>query len=113
MSLTKNFILNDIDVVIDYVTFPDEAYWLKDNLKVLPCHVVYVVLWTDPETLLKRDSLRLPEYQMGERCLILIEEFKEAGVNNKHLLNTSQQKIDAIHLVITEIMDNRHYLLAD
>jgi hypothetical protein len=100
LSLTQNFVFNGIDVVIDYVTFPDEAYWLKDKLMELTENVVYVVLWTDHETLLKRDQLRLPEHQMGERCLILIKEFKKSGLNNKHLLDTSQKNVDAIHLVI-------------
>ncbi|WP_246188077.1 AAA family ATPase [Paenibacillus tengchongensis] len=76
-SLTQNFIQNGIDVVIDYVTFPGEAFWLKDKLKELTQNVVYVVLWTDPENLLKRDQLRLPEQQMGDRCLALIKEFRE------------------------------------
>lgn len=111
LSLTQNFILNGIDVVIDYVTFPDEAHWLKDKLKELTENVIYVVLWTDHETLLKRDKLRLPEHQMGERCLILIEEFKESGLKNKHLLDTSQKSTDAIHLAIEEIMNNKQYRL--
>lgn len=113
LSLTQNFVLNGIDVVIDYVTFPDEAYWLKDKLKDLTENVIYVVLWTDHDTLLKRDQLRLPEHQMGERCLILIEEFKKTGLKNKHLLDTSQKNTDAIHQVINEIMNNRQYYLAD
>ncbi|MEC0091938.1 AAA family ATPase [Paenibacillus macquariensis] len=113
LSLTQNFILNGIDVVIDYVTFPDEAYWLKDKLKGLTENIVYVVLWTDHETLLKRDQLRLPEHQMGERCLILIEEFKESGFKDIHLLDTSQTNADAIHLVIEEIVNNKQYRLED
>jgi hypothetical protein len=113
LNLTQNFVLNGIDVVIDYVTFPDEAYWLKDKLKELIENVVYVVLWTDNATLLKRDQLRLPEHQMGERCLILIEEFKGSGLNNKHLLDTSQKNVDTIHLVIEEIKINKKYRLDD
>lgn len=31
LSLTQNFVRNRINVVIDYVTFPDEANWLKDK----------------------------------------------------------------------------------
>jgi predicted kinase len=113
LSLTQNFVSNGIDVVIDYVTFPNEAHWLRDRLKELTVNVVYTVLWVDPETLLSRDQLRLPEHQMGERCLILIEEFKESGLKNNYLLDTSQNSVDAIHLVIEEIMNNIQYRLAD
>ncbi|SCW66671.1 AAA domain-containing protein [Paenibacillus tianmuensis] len=113
LSLTRNFILNEIDVVVDYVTFPDEAYWLRDKLKDLTDNVVYTVLWVDPETLLKRDQLRLPEHQMGERCLILMEEFKQSGLKNNNLLDTSQKSPDDIQQVIEEIMNNKQYRLAD
>jgi len=113
LSLTQNFVLSGIDVVIDYVTFPDEAYWLKNKLKEITQNVIYVVLWTEHDTLLQRDLLRLPEHQMKERCLILIEEFKGSGLKSKHLLDTSQKNVDAIDQVIKEIMNNRQYLLAD
>ncbi|WNR46890.1 AAA family ATPase [Paenibacillus roseipurpureus] len=113
LSLTQNFVNNRIDVVIDYVTFPDEANWLKDKLKAFTINVVYVVLWTDHETLLKRDQMRTPEHQMGERCLILIDEFKESGLKNKHLLNTSKKNADDIHQVIEEILNNQQYKLED
>lgn len=113
LSLTQNFVHNGIDVVIDYVTFQDEAFWLKDKLKGLTENVVYVVLWTDHDTLLKREQFRLPEHQMGERCLILIKEFKESVLNNKYLLDTSQKNVDAIHLVIEELMNNKQYTIDD
>lgn len=113
LSLTQNFIQSGIDVVIDYVTFPAEASWLKDKLKGLTENVIYVVLWTDPETLLKRDQLRLPEHQMGERCLSLIKEFKESVLNHKYLLDTSRKNVDAIPLVIEEIMNNTQYRIED
>ncbi|WP_244209303.1 AAA family ATPase [Paenibacillus ferrarius] len=113
LGLTRNFVLNGIDVVIDYVTFPDEAYWLRDKLMDLTQNVVYVVLMTDHETLLKRDQLRIPEHQMGERCLILIQEFNESGLNRKYLLDTDQKNVDEINLVIDDIMNNKQYSLDD
>lgn len=111
LSLTKNFITNEVDVVIDYVTFPEEAHWLKDKLEEFKVHVVYVVLWTDIETLLKRDQLRMKEHQMGERCLILIEEFKKSGLDTKHLLDTSKKSAEDFEQVIEEIMNNKQFRL--
>lgn len=110
-SLTRNFLLHGMDVVIDYVTFPEEAYWLKDKLKELTGNVVYVVLWTDHETLLQRDRLRLPEHQMGERCLILMEEFKNSGVSNNHLFDTTRVNANAILTVIEEVVNNQRFRL--
>jgi len=113
LSLTQNFVRQGIDVVIDYVTFPNEVYWLKDKLKDLTANVIYVVLWTDPDTLLKRDQERLAKHQMGDRCLILMEEFRQSELNKKHLLDTSRIDAPALHQVIDEIRSNRQYRLAD
>ncbi|MFD2613193.1 AAA family ATPase [Paenibacillus gansuensis] len=44
LSLTRNFVSKGIDVVVDYVTFPEEAYWLRNRLRELSVNVVYTVL---------------------------------------------------------------------
>ncbi len=51
LSITKNFLVRDIDVVIDYVTFPERAKWLAENVRELQCEVRYTVLSCDAETL--------------------------------------------------------------
>src|SRR5690606_8700035 len=68
LSLTKNFLKVGIDVVVDYVTFPKEAESFSNHLQSLNVEVKYVVLWTDNETLVSRDNMRMPEQRMGERC---------------------------------------------
>lgn len=109
LSLTKNFITDSIDVVIDYVAFPDDVKWFKDSLKNNNVNIVYVVLWTDKESLLKRDQLRIPEHRMGERCLILIEEFKQSGLENKYLLDTSENTPDTLEQIIETIINNEQF----
>lgn len=61
LSLTRNFLKYGNDVVVDYVTFPTEAKWMYEHLLDLHINVQYVVLWTNKETLLKRDSMRKEE----------------------------------------------------
>lgn len=107
LSLTKNFLRYGNDVVVDYVTFPQEAKWLSDNLKSLNVEVNYVVLLTDNETLVSRDNMRKPEHRMGERCLILVDEFIESELDEKHIFNTS--KNTPITHVVNEIMNNAKY----
>jgi gluconate kinase len=113
LSLTKNFVTSEMDVVVDYVTFPREAAWIRDNLKELNVNVIYVVLWTDNETLMIRDQMRIPEYRMGERCLILMDEFKKSGLDDKHLLDTSKKSTEALDQIIEDIMSNKQYRLTD
>ena len=111
LSLTKNFIKHGIDVIIDYVTFPKEADWVSKNLKSLNVEVIYVVLWTDKETLLTRDNMRMPGARMGERCVILVDEFIESGINEKHILDTSNNSPDEISFLINEMISNEKYKL--
>lgn len=109
LSLTKNFLRYGNDVVIDYVSFPQEAKWLSENLIRLNVEVNYVVLWTDNETLVNRDNMRKPEHRMGNRCLILVDEFIESGLDKKHIFDTSKIASDDIAYVVNEIMNNRIY----
>jgi predicted kinase len=109
LSLTQNFLKYGNDVVVDYVTFPQEAKWLSDNLKDLNVEVNYIVLWTDNETLLERDYMRKPEHRMGERCLILVNEFMESGLDERHIYETSKDTLYDIPNVINEIVNNQKY----
>ena len=109
LSLTKNFLKYGNDVVVDYVTFPQEAKWLNDKLKDLNVKVNYVVLWTDDDTLIKRDKMRKPENRMGERCLILAREFRESELDVKHFFDTNKYTPDDISNEINEIMNDTKY----
>lgn len=109
--LTSNFITHGVDVVVDYVTFPEEAKWLHKQLIALNTNVVYVLLWTDKATLLQRDQTRLPQHQMGERCLILIDEFENAGLESIHFLDTSLHQIENLNEIVDDIRSNDRYRL--
>lgn len=111
LSLTKNFLRYDNEVVIDYVTFPHEAKWLSENLISLNAEVNYVVLWTDNETLVNRDNMRKPEHRMGDRCLILVDEFIKSELDKKHIFDTSKIHSDDIAYAVNEIINNRKYIM--
>ncbi|KAB8138150.1 ATP-binding protein [Gracilibacillus oryzae] len=110
LCLTRNFLSYGNDVVIDYVTFPSEANWLFKNIIDLDVSVHYVVLWTDKETLLKRDLMRKKEYQMGDRCLILVDEFLDSGLDEKFRLPNCDKEPEA---VIGEILNNGKFRLTE
>lgn len=80
LSLTRNLLEQDYDVVIDYVTFPSEVEWLVQQLTDFKFRVAYVVLLVDRSTLIARDQSRLADVQMGERSLVLLEEFETCSV---------------------------------
>ncbi|MFC4403761.1 AAA family ATPase [Gracilibacillus xinjiangensis] len=115
LSLTRNFLKYGNDVVIDYVTFPGEARWLHEKLLDVESevHVKYVVLWTDKDTLVKRDSMRKEEYRMGDRCLILVDEFHHSGLDKRHILDTSEKSVRELNEILAEIIDNERFTIRE
>ncbi|WMJ17780.1 AAA family ATPase [Geobacillus proteiniphilus] len=109
LSLVRNFVQYGNDVVVDYIAFPQEAIWLSENVKDLNATVMYVVLWADAKTLMQRDGMRAPEQQMGERCLILLNEFHASGFDRKHLLDTSEKNSDDIGHIVCEILNSQRF----
>lgn len=109
LSITKNFLKRDIDVVIDYVTFPEQAFWLAENVRQFQCEVRYIVLFCEEETLIKRDKERPLAYQMGTRCLELIEEFKAASVHPQYIFDTTKYTPDDLPYILKNIKENEHY----
>nr|WP_233096599.1 AAA family ATPase [Fictibacillus halophilus] len=103
LQLTRNFIDYGCDVVIDYIIFPKDVEWLREQLSDFGVTIKYVVLWADKDTLVKRDALRNDEDRMGERCLILFHEFLKSDLDSKHLLHTSLLTTDDMQQVIQEI----------
>lgn len=106
-SVTKNFLTYGNDVVVDYVTFPRDVKGFCDKLKGFNVEIKYVVLWANNEILRKRDNMRVPEHRMGERCFVLVDEFKMSGLAGKYILDTSNNP--TIASVVNEIMTNPNY----
>ena len=112
LSLVKNLLDFNYDVVIDYVTFPSEANWLVTELESKKVRIVYVVFMVDQETIIKRDQSRDHSIQMGERSVILLNQFREALKDERHILNTQEYSVDQIDQVIKEIMSNNRFLIS-
>ncbi|MDV2686493.1 AAA family ATPase [Alkalihalophilus lindianensis] len=102
-SLSSNFIISNMNVIIDYVAFDKdiEKFSQKINDEVGQIEIKYVVLWTDEKELLRRDSLRVKEHQMGVRCLQLMKEFKHKGPPERFYLDTSKLELsDAVAAIL-------------
>ena len=112
LSIAKNFLVRDIDVVIDYVTFPKQAEWFAKNVQSFNCEVRYVVFMCDAQTLIERDQQRAPAYQMGNRCVELIEEFKVAHGPAQFILDTTTISTDELPIVLKAIQEKKKYILS-
>jgi len=87
MDTINNYLENDYDVVFNYIVDLENLEILKEKFN---CYdIKFVVLMVDEETLLKRDKERPLDWQMGERCIVLLNSFKNKGYDIKNILDTS------------------------
>ncbi len=75
------------DVVFNYIVTPKVFQEIKNRFKNYD--VKFVVLVTDEETILKRDMERPLDCQMGERCIVLLNNFKKYDLGGDYFLDTS------------------------
>lgn len=100
VSLTNNFLAADYDVIIDWVTFWTDvekytSQWLERGIEVR-----FVILWADEDIHLNRDSQRPAHSQMGERVLILRNEFLSSEVQPRFFLNNTKLSLkDAVQFI--------------
>lgn len=88
LSLTKNFIKNDLSVIIDYVV-ESELDWFSKNIPDVKIH--YVVLWADEELLIKRLTKRGEDFLI-EGSLYLLNQLESALPNQNYLYDTTNKQ---------------------
>lgn len=94
ISLTCNFIQYNLNIVIDYVTFPMELRRLFDRISPYDTYIIYALLWTDRVELARRDRLREPAFQMGERSVILHGEFSSLQIPDRYFCDITDTAVD-------------------
>lgn len=103
ISSIKTYLSYGYDVVFNYIITPDILERLKKEFKEYTTK--FVVLLSDEETLLKRDKQRPEDYQMNQRCLILLNSFKNKDYKQDNILDTTNLSIeDTVNIINT---DNR------
>ncbi len=111
-SLVKNLLDYNYDVVLDYVSFPEDIAGLMTELADYHVRVIYVVLMVDRPTIIHRDLLRAEEYQMKERSLLLLDVFENhLGLRTDNKLYTHHFTEDQLPEIVSEIINNEKYRL--
>ena len=106
ISLIKNYLENDYDVIFNYIVQPDKLKLMKDTFK--DYHLKFVVLMVDADTLIKRDQERDEDCRMNDRCLVLLDNFKKHNYENKYILKTDDKVVDEC---VKDILENDKYLV--
>lgn len=100
------YLSNGYTVVFNYIVNPENIKALQDKFKEYK--IKFIILITDEETLLSRDKERPKDCQMGERCLTLLNDFKNKNYNKNNFLDTSNLSVDETLEEIEE--DNKYFI---
>ena len=104
--LTKNYLENGYDVVLNYIInknkFKELCNYFKDY------DIKFIVLLVDENTLIERDKLRPLDCQMGDRCKVLLNNFINMNYDNKYILNTSNLSIED---TVSEYLNNNRFIV--
>ena len=101
INIIRTYLEDGYDVVFNYIIEPDKLDRLKDSFKSYD--VKFIVLMVNEDILLKRDKERPEDCQMKERCIVLLNSFKNHNYDEKHILDTSNITIaDAVNMIESE-----------
>lgn len=105
LDIINNFLNNDYDVVFNYIIKKKDLDMIRKSFPSI--EIKFVLLLADNETLINRDNLREEDCRMGERVLILKDEFINQNFPEKYILDTTDLSIEDI---IREL-DTEKYIL--
>lgn len=110
VAVTENFLEAGYDVVVDWVAFWQDvkrytAHWIEQGIEVR-----YVILWAEQDVHVQRDLNRPTDSQMGERVIILRNEFLSSGALDRYYLDNT---VDELSRTIQQLQENEQFVLTD
>lgn len=98
LDTIETYLLEDYDVIFNYIVSLENLEIIKNKFKNYT--IKFVVLMVDEETLITRDKQRPEDCQMKERCITLLNSFKNKNYNKANILNTSNLSvIDTVNVI--------------
>ena len=98
LNSIETYLSYGYDVVFNYIVAPSVITKMQDRFKEY--NTKLVILLTDEETILKRDSQRPEDCQMKERCIILLNSFKSKNYTTQNILDTTNLSVDETVAII-------------
>lgn len=106
IDLIMNFLNRGYDVVFNYICTPEDIEYLRNNIKSIK--IKLCILVTDEKTIIKRDKMRTLDCQMGERSILLLNEFKAMDYSEKYYLDTTLLSVEE---TVNKIIQNDNFLI--
>ena len=98
LDMIDTYLSAGYDVVFNYIVTLNNYNIIKERFKKY--NTKFVVLTVDEETILLRDKQRPLDCQMNERCIVLLNNFKNTDYGKDYFLNTTnlyiQETVDTI-----------------
>ena len=103
IQMIRTYLEAGYDVVFDYIITPELLSLFRTEFR--DQLIRFAVLLVSEEVLLERDRQRAPECRMGDRCIELLDSFRNAGFDAKNVLDTSLMTVEEISDIV--IKDKR------
>ena len=87
INTIRTYLEDGYDVIFNYIVTPISLKQMQGKFK--DYDVKFIVLLVDEKTLLLRDKERPEDCQMTERCITLLNNFKNYNYNEQYILDTS------------------------
>ena len=101
INIIRTYLEDDYDVVFNYIIEPERLEVLKSSFKNY--EIKFVVLMVSEDILRARDKERPEDCQMKERCIVLLNNFKNHNYDSKYIIDTSNISIsDTIKIIENE-----------
>lgn len=92
LDMINTYLENGYDVVFNYIVTPDVLKKIKERFS----RFKFVILITDEDELLKRDLLRPEDCRMRERCVVLLNNFKNNNYDKDYMLDITKLSVDEV-----------------
>ncbi len=87
INTIRTYLEDGYDVIFNYIVTPTPLRQMKEEFKDYT--IKFVVLLVDEKNLLLRDKERPEDCQIKERCITLLNNFKNNNYNKQNILDTS------------------------
>ena len=92
IDMINTYLEEGYDVVFNYIVTPENLKLLKEKFSSFK----FVILITDEDELLKRDLLRPEDCRMRERCVVLLNNFKNNNYEKDYTLDITNLSVDGV-----------------
>lgn len=107
MSLINNFLEKGINVIFEYIIFPEDFKYILKEIKLNKnINIKFVLLMSDEKDIIIRNKSR--DKDNSNRGIELLKEFRKLEFENKYVLSTTNLKPEEVAQII---LNNNDYIV--